>query len=142
MKWPSPWGVGFPGWHIECSAMASKYLGEHFDIHCGGVDHIAVHHTNEAAQSECCHGRPCVNFWLHGEFLELDKAKMSKSSGGFLDLDRQYSSPGVDEPPRALRSMMLARRLVRVRPSPQEDRGRTRDQKKAKASSFSVAETL
>jgi cysteinyl-tRNA synthetase len=88
MKWPSPWGVGFPGWHIECSAMASKYLGEHFDIHCGGVDHIAVHHTNEIAQSECCHGRPWVNFWLHGEFLELDKAKMSKSSGSFLHLDR------------------------------------------------------
>src|SRR5215475_15526799 len=88
MKWPSPWGIGFPGWHIECSAMASKYLGEHFDIHCGGIDHIAVHHTNEIAQSECCHGRPWVNFWLHGEFLELDKAKMSKSSGSFLYLDR------------------------------------------------------
>jgi len=88
MKWPSPWGVGFPGWHIECSAMASKYLGEQFDIHCGGVDHIAVHHTNEIAQSECCHGYPWVNFWLHGEFLEVDKSKMSKSSGSFLHLDQ------------------------------------------------------
>jgi cysteinyl-tRNA synthetase len=88
MKWPSPWGTGFPGWHIECSAMASKYLGEHFDIHCGGVDHIPVHHTNEIAQSECCHGRSWVNFWLHGEFLELDKDKMSKSTGGFLHLDQ------------------------------------------------------
>lgn len=88
MKWPSPWGEGFPGWHIECSAMASKYLGRHFDIHCGGIDHIPVHHTNEIAQSECCHGRPWVNLWLHGEFLELDKGKMSKSSGGFLHLDQ------------------------------------------------------
>jgi len=88
MKWPSPWGTGFPGWHIECSAMASKYLGENFDIHCGGIDHIPVHHTNEIAQSECCHGRSWVNFWLHGESLELDKDKMSKSAGGFLHLDQ------------------------------------------------------
>jgi cysteinyl-tRNA synthetase len=88
MKWASPWGTGFPGWHIECSAMASKYLGEHFDIHCGGVDHIPVHHTNEIAQSEGCYAHPWVNFWLHGEFLELDKAKMSKSTGTFLHLDQ------------------------------------------------------
>jgi cysteinyl-tRNA synthetase len=88
MKWPSPWGTGFPGWHIECSAMASKYLGEHFDIHCGGIDHIPVHHTNEIAQSECCHGRSWVNFWLHAEFLEIDKDKMSKSTHGFLQLDQ------------------------------------------------------
>src|SRR5262245_3464041 len=89
MKWPSPWGVGFPGWHIECSAMASKYLGEHFDIHCGGIDHVPVHHTNEIAHSESFHGRrPWVDFWLHGDFLELDKGKMSKSAGEFLHLDQ------------------------------------------------------
>ncbi|MCL2473950.1 MAG: class I tRNA ligase family protein, partial [Alphaproteobacteria bacterium] len=66
MKWESPWGVGFPGWHIECSAMAARYLGEHFDIHCGGIDHIPVHHTNEIAQSEGCFGHKWVNYWLHG----------------------------------------------------------------------------
>lgn len=86
MQWDSPWGRGFPGWHIECSAMASKYLGEHIDIHCGGVDHISVHHSNEIAQSEGCFGHSWVNTWMHGEFLVLDKGKMSKSSGGFLTL--------------------------------------------------------
>lgn len=86
MKWESPWGVGFPGWHIECSAMASKYLGKHIDIHCGGVDHISVHHSNEIAQSEACFGHQWVNTWMHGEFLVLDKGKMSKSSGSFLTL--------------------------------------------------------
>lgn len=84
MKWESPWGVGFPGWHIECSAMASKYLGERIDIHCGGIDHISVHHTNEIAQSEGCFGHKWVNVWMHGEFLVLDKGKMSKSTGSFL----------------------------------------------------------
>jgi len=86
MKWESPWGLGFPGWHIECSAMASKYLGEHIDIHTGGVDHISVHHTNEIAQSEGCFGHEWVNYWMHGEFLVIDKGKMSKSSGEFLTL--------------------------------------------------------
>lgn len=86
MQWDSPWGRGFPGWHIECSAMASKYLGEHIDIHCGGVDHISVHHSNEIAQSEGCFGHQWVNTWMHGEFLILDKGKMSKSSGFFLTL--------------------------------------------------------
>lgn len=86
MKWESPWGVGFPGWHIECSAMASKYLGDHFDIHCGGIDHISVHHSNEIAQSEARFGKKWVNYWLHGEFLVLQKEKMSKSSGTFLTL--------------------------------------------------------
>ena len=86
MKWPSPWGVGFPGWHIECSVMAIKYLGEHVDIHCGGIDHIPVHHTNEIAQSEAALGHRWVNYWLHGEFLVLKKSKMSKSSGTFLTL--------------------------------------------------------
>lgn len=88
MKWPSPWGVGFPGWHIECSAMASKELGSHFDIHCGGIDHIPVHHTNEIAQSEAYHGHKWVNYWMHGEFLNVDQGKMSKSKGDFLTLQK------------------------------------------------------
>ena len=86
MEWDSPWGRGFPGWHIECSAMAVKYLGAKFDIHCGGKDHIPVHHTNEIAQSEACHGTTLANFWLHGYFLQTEQAKMSKSDGEFLRL--------------------------------------------------------
>jgi cysteinyl-tRNA synthetase len=87
MEWDSPWGKGFPGWHIECSAMSLKFLGAQFDIHCGGIDHIPVHHTNEIAQTEAATGRaPWVNLWMHGEFLILDKGKMSKSSGEFLTL--------------------------------------------------------
>ncbi|MCQ3930477.1 MAG: cysteine--tRNA ligase [Chloroflexi bacterium] len=84
MEWDSPWGVGFPGWHIECTAMAAKYLGEYFDIHCGGEDHITVHHPNEIAQSEACFNTRLANFWMHGYFLQLDDSKMSKSSGEFL----------------------------------------------------------
>ena len=81
-EWKSPWGVGFPGWHIECSAMSSKYLGKQFDIHTGGEDAIGVHHTNEIAQSECAFGkRPWVKYWMHGAFLNLKGGKMSKSSG-------------------------------------------------------------
>ena len=88
MEWDSPWGTGFPGWHIECSAMAMKYLGETLDIHCGGVDHVAIHHTNEIAQSEAATGKPFARNWVHGEFLVTkDAAKMSKSSGEFLTLD-------------------------------------------------------
>ncbi len=87
MEWPSPWGTGFPGWHIECSAMSSKYLGEQFDIHTGGIDHIPVHHTNEIAQAETAFGRkPWVKYWLHGEFLVMDKGKMAKSGENFLTL--------------------------------------------------------
>jgi len=86
MKWDSPWGIGFPGWHIECSAMASAHLGERIDIHCGGIDHIPIHHTNEIAQSEACFGHRWVNTWMHGAFLILDKEKMSKSGGGFITL--------------------------------------------------------
>ena len=86
MMWDSPWGRGYPGWHIECSAMSMKYLGEHFDIHCGGIDAIPVHHTNEIAQSEAATGKTWVNYWCHGEFLLNDKGKMSKSSGEFLTL--------------------------------------------------------
>jgi cysteinyl-tRNA synthetase len=85
MEWDSPWGVGFPGWHIECSAMSAKYLGSFFDIHCGGEDHITVHHTNEIAQTEACYGTRLANFWLHGYFLQIgDDMRMSKSGGGFL----------------------------------------------------------
>lgn len=84
MQWDSPWGRGYPGWHIECSAMSIKYLGEQFDVHCGGIDHIKVHHTNEIAQSEAATGKKWVNYWVHGEFLVLDKGKMAKSSGGFV----------------------------------------------------------
>jgi cysteinyl-tRNA synthetase len=88
MKWESPWGVGYPGWHIECSAMASKYLGSNFDIHCGGIDHISVHHTNEIAQSEAALSvEKWVKFWMHGEFLVLgEDQKMSKSKENFLTL--------------------------------------------------------
>lgn len=81
MQWESPWGMGYPGWHIECSAMSLKYLGENFDIHTGGVDHIPVHHENEIAQSEALLGRPAVNYWMHGEFMMVDGGKMSKSLG-------------------------------------------------------------
>jgi cysteinyl-tRNA synthetase len=88
MQWDSPWGRGYPGWHIECSAMSMKYLGETFDIHCGGVDHIPVHHTNEIAQSECATGKQFVRYWMHGEFLLTDAEKMSKSSGNFLTLQK------------------------------------------------------
>ena len=86
MMWDSPWGRGYPGWHIECSAMSMYYLGEQFDIHCGGIDAIPVHHTNEIAQSEAATGKKWVNYWMHGEFLLTDKGKMSKSSGEFLTL--------------------------------------------------------
>ncbi len=94
MEWDSPWGRGFPGWHIECSAMAQKYLGDFFDIHCGGEDHIPVHHTNEIAQTEARVGTRLANFWLHGYFLLANDAKMAKSAGEFLRvqslIDRGY----------------------------------------------------
>ena len=86
MMWDSPWGRGYPGWHIECSAMSMRYLGEQFDIHCGGVDHIPVHHTNEIAQTQAATGKKWVNYWLHGEFLLTEKKKMAKSEGDFLTL--------------------------------------------------------
>lgn len=87
MEWNSPWGVGFPGWHIECSAMARKYLGQPFDIHCGGVDHIPVHHENEIAQSEAAFEQPLANYWLHNEFLLVDGRRMGKSEGNAYALD-------------------------------------------------------
>lgn len=84
MKWESPWGIGYPGWHIECSGIAYKYLGEYLDIHCGGVDNIFPHHTNEIAQSEAFLGHKWCNYWIHGEHLNDERGKMSKSNGEFL----------------------------------------------------------
>lgn len=87
MKWDSPWGIGYPGWHIECSAMSRKYLGEQIDIHTGGVDHIKIHHTNEIAQSEGASGKKFSNYWVHTEFLMVNGTKMSKSLGNLYTLD-------------------------------------------------------
>lgn len=84
MKWDSPWGIGYPGWHIECSGLSINYLGEYLDIHCGGVDNIFPHHTNEIAQSEAFLGHKWCNYWLHGEHLNDSTGKMSKSKGEFL----------------------------------------------------------
>jgi cysteinyl-tRNA synthetase len=81
MEWDSPWGKGFPGWHIECSAMSMKYLGDTIDIHSGGIDHIPVHHTNEIAQSEAATSKPFVRYWVHNNFLTVDGTKISKSLG-------------------------------------------------------------
>ena len=86
MQWDSPWGRGYPGWHIECSGISYQYLGEHLDIHCGGVDNIFPHHTNEIAQSESFFGHKWCNFWCHGEHLNDSSGKMSKSKGEFLTL--------------------------------------------------------
>jgi len=95
LGWDSPWGKGFPGWHIECSAMSQKYLGQPFDIHTGGIDHISVHHNNEIAQSEAAYDTTLANYWMHNEFITLRNAKMAKSDGpstgsgqgGFLTLE-------------------------------------------------------
>ena len=96
MKWESPWGTGYPGWHIECSAMSMEYLGETLDIHCGGIDHIPVHNTNEIAQSECATGHVFARYWVHGAFLNVASGavtgrtadKMSKSDGNFLTVQK------------------------------------------------------
>lgn len=88
MEWDSPWGKGFPGWHIECSAMAMKYLGETLDIHTGGIEHIAIHHTNEIAQSEAATGKPFANYWLHCNHLMVDGSKISKSLGNGVTPDQ------------------------------------------------------
>ncbi len=90
-EWPSPWGIGFPGWHLECSAMSMKYLGEHFDIHTGGIDHIPIHHTNEIAQSEASTGKKFVNYWLHNAFLTFKGEKVSKSTGGLYTISELES---------------------------------------------------
>jgi len=88
MEWESPWGIGFPGWHIECSAMSLKYLGEELDIHCGGIDHINIHHTNEIAQSEAATGKKFFNYWMHNAFLNIKGGKkMAKSEGNFLTIE-------------------------------------------------------
>ncbi|CCZ95324.1 cysteine--tRNA ligase [Corallococcus sp. CAG:1435] len=97
-QWDSPWGKGFPGWHIECTAMSKKYLGEVFDIHTGGVDHIPIHHENEIAQAECWLGHPAVHYWMHSEFMLIDGGKMSKSLGNtytISDLVAKGYSPVV-----------------------------------------------
>ena len=85
-EWKSPWGKGYPGWHLECSAISTTELGQPFDIHAGGEDHLAIHHNNEIAQSEAAYGKPLANYWLHGAFMLMDKNKMSKSKGNFLTL--------------------------------------------------------
>lgn len=104
MHWPSPWGDGFPGWHIECSAMSMKYLGETIDIHTGGIDHIPVHHENEIAQSEAATGNTFVRFWVHHAFLTVDGEKMSKSLNNFIRIE-DVRNKGVD--PLALRYLYL-----------------------------------
>ncbi|MEM2912594.1 MAG: cysteine--tRNA ligase [Candidatus Bathyarchaeia archaeon] len=105
MEWDSPWGKGFPGWHIECSAMSMKYLGETFDIHCGGIDHIQVHHTNEIAQSEAATGKKFVRYWLHGAFLVLGKKiRMGKSEGNIITI-QDIIDKGFD--PLAFRYLCL-----------------------------------
>ncbi len=96
MKWPSPWGIGYPGWHIECSAMSMKYLGETFDMHCGGVDHIPIHHENEIAQSEGCTGKEFVRYWMHAEFLLINAGKMSKSAGTATDQAGRDMGEGIE----------------------------------------------
>ncbi|MBR2055303.1 MAG: cysteine--tRNA ligase [Clostridia bacterium] len=96
--WNSPWGQGRPGWHIECSAMSMKYLGETFDIHCGGKDLLFPHHENEVAQSECATGKPFANYWMHNGFINIDNEKMSKSAGNFFtvrDILKEYAPEDV-----------------------------------------------
>jgi len=97
MEWQSPWGLGFPGWHIECSAISLEYLSDNLDIHCGGVDHINIHHTNEIAQSEVATGRKFFNYWLHSAFLNIRGGKkMAKSSGDFLTLKKAFVDKGYN----------------------------------------------
>ncbi len=104
MEWDSPWGVGFPGWHIECSAMSMKYLGQHFDLHVGGKEHAKVHHSNEIAQSEPVVGAPWVSYWVHFEWLLLKDGKMSKSAGTAYTV-RNLVERGYD--PMAYRYLLL-----------------------------------
>jgi cysteinyl-tRNA synthetase len=103
--WESPWGKGRPGWHIECSAMSNKYLGDNFDIHCGGVDNIFPHHENEIAQSECANNKQFVNYWLHSEHLLIDGGKMSKSAGNFYKINDLID---MGFTPEALRYLLLS----------------------------------
>ena len=106
MEWESPWGVGFPGWHLECSAMSSKYLGTPFDIHTGGQEHVGVHHTNEIAQSENTFDlRPWVRYWMHHEWIMFEGAKISKSTGGLMTLS-ELEETGIE--PLAYRTFLLS----------------------------------
>ena len=95
LKWDSPWGVGYPGWHIECSGISLKHLGEDLDIHCGGIDNAFPHHTNEIAQSEAFLGHHWCNFWFHVHHLNTNTGKMSKSKGEFLTVS-QLEQKGYD----------------------------------------------
>lgn len=104
MEWESPWGKGFPGWHIECSAMSMKALGESFDIHTGGIDHINIHHTNEIAQAEAATGKPFVKYWIHHAFLTVEGEKMSKSLGNTHNVE-DVKEKGFD--PMSLRYLYL-----------------------------------
>lgn len=104
MEWKNSWGTGFPGWHIECSAMSAKYLGQPFDIHCGGIDHVPVHHTNEIAQSEAANDKPLANYWLHGEFMLMGQDKMAKSADNFITLETLKEK---NIPPLAYRYLLL-----------------------------------
>lgn len=104
LQWESPWGTGYPGWHIECSAMSMKYLGDQFDIHCGGYDHITVHHTNEIAQSEAATQKPWVNYWMHAQFLTVGGEKMGKSKGN-LYLIKDFEDRKIE--PMAFRFLAI-----------------------------------
>ena len=103
--WPSPWGRGRPGWHIECSAMSERYLGDTFDIHGGGLDLVFPHHENELAQSECAHGKPFVRYWVHNGYVNVDSEKMSKSLGNFVTV-HELLAEGI--PGEVLRLVLIA----------------------------------
>jgi len=104
MGWDSPWGKGFPGWHIECTAMSTKYLGKSFDIHTGGIDHIAIHHNNEIAQAEAATGKPLARYWLHGAFITVEGKRIGKSEGNAIRL-HQLEERGIS--PAAYRYLIL-----------------------------------
>jgi len=104
MEWNSPWGRGFPGWHLECSAMSLKHLGKEFDIHCGGIDHVPVHHTNERAQNWGATNKETVKYWVHGEFLVINQDKMAKAQGNFITL-QTLKEKGIN--PLAYRYFLL-----------------------------------
>lgn len=104
LGWDAPWGKGFPGWHIECTAMSTQYLGKSFDVHTGGVDHIQVHHNNEIAQAEAANNKPYARYWLHNEFITIDNTKLSKSLGNEIVL-RQLKDRGIS--PLAYRYWLL-----------------------------------
>src|SRR5205807_6723906 len=118
MPWPSTWGLGFPGWHVECSAMSMKYLGETFDIHGGGLDNQFPHHESEIAQSECATGKPFVKYWVHNNLVTVGNQKMGKSLGNVIilkDAFKSYSPLVI----RFLffRAITAARSILRPQPS-------------------------